>query len=465
MRGNTGGGVGGGKALPDARQIPAAVPTAPLDRASKAGLPGEPRWRATGPFIMLFGWTGKVARRHSVGVGFLLLILASWMGGAPAWTSAVEDIRIAPDRIVIRFDGRVADARSFLRSGAERTVADGGGASSGVASHTAGVTARVRRVVHGPDSARIVFDLSRPAIVTGGSFGADGRTLTLSLRNVGDADFHHAVARGRAHSLPDFAFGHRRSAPSITMDVPPVRDDGSLPRIYGAAAGRPLVVIDAGHGGHDPGAIGVDGLREKNVTLKIAEAIKAELIRSGRVRVALTRESDRFLPLRRRYAIARRLHAGLFLSIHCDSAANPDATGATAYTLSEVASDKEAARLAARENKADVIAGVDLDRQSADISSILIDLTQRQTMNASAGFARLLGREAEPLIRTKDDFHRMASLMVLKAPDMPSILFEAGYISNEDDAAMLASAAGRKHIARAIREAVDIHFARQLASR
>ena len=149
----------------------------------------------------------------------------------------------------------------------------------------------------------------------------------------------------------------------------------------------------------------------------------------------------------------------------CDSTGSEGATGATAYTLSEVASDKEAARLAARENKADVISGVNLGEAPADVSSILIDLTQRETMNASATFARLLGREAKPLMPLKANFHRMASLMVLKAPDMPSILFETGYISNPSDAAFIDSPEGRHRIAQSIERAVEVHFARRMASK
>ncbi len=225
------------------------------------------------------------------------------------------------------------------------------------------------------------------------------------------------------------------------------------------------MVIDPGHGGFDPGAIGADtGLREKDVTLKIAKAIRDELLRSGRARVALTREDDRFLVLQERYGIARKLHADLFISIHCDSVEAGEASGATVYTLSEVASDKEAARLAARENKADIISGVNLASTSRDISSILIDLTQRETMNNSAQFARLLGREAKPLMPIKPNFHRMASLMVLKAPDMPSILFETGYISNPRDAAFLNSPSGRQAIAESVRRAVEVHFARRIAA-
>lgn len=257
--------------------------------------------------------------------------------------------------------------------------------------------------------------------------------------------------------------GSRAPRYKVTRKVPAARK-ARLPRVLGDGD-RPLVVIDAGHGGADPGAIGPEGLREKDVTLRIARAIRDELLAGGRARVALTREDDRFLVLRERYGVARRLKADLFISIHCDAAGATTATGASAYTLSEVASDKEAARLAARENKADVIAGVDLGEAAGDVSSILIDLAQRETMNLSAGFARLLGREAKPLIPVKANFHRMASLMVLKAPDMPSVLFETGYISNPVDAAFLASEDGRERIAESVRRAVEAHFARRMARR
>jgi N-acetylmuramoyl-L-alanine amidase len=183
------------------------------------------------------------------------------------------------------------------------------------------------------------------------------------------------------------------------------------------------------------------------------------------VRVALTRDDDRYLVHRERFGVARRLKADLFISIHCDSVGSGNASGASVYTLSEVASDKEAARLAARENKSDIIGGVDLGGDAAEVSSILIDLTQRETMNASAGFARLLGREAKPLMPLKANFHRMASLLVLKAPDMPSVLFETGYISNAEDAAFLDSEAGREKIAESVRRAVEVHFARRMAGR
>ena len=326
----------------------------------------------------------------------------------------------------------------------------------------------MRQWQRGTGGARLEFTLARPAVIGEGALTDDGRTLTLRLRKVDDAAFAHAAAEGRQTFLPPFSFGSpARPARgySVSLPVPAPSRTLPLPRVRGDDAGRPLVVIDAGHGGHDPGASSADGqVREKDVTLKIAKAVRDALLQSGRVRVAMTREDDRYLILQERFGLARKLHASLFISIHCDSVGTGDAAGASVYTLSEVASDKEAARLAARENKADIIAGANLAGTTADISSILIDLTQRETMNSSAQFARLLGREAGGLVPFKPNFHRMASLVVLKAPDMPSILFETGYLSNPRDVAFLDSADGRKRIAEGVRRAVEVHFARRLAA-
>lgn len=416
---------------------------------------------------MHLGWTPRQPARHIARVLFLLALFSGWLTGAPSWASAVQDIHVRGDRVVITFADPVREAASFVLDGPNRVAIDVSGATPGDAAHAGGAVAAIRQGQFDPDTARIVLDLAQPAIVTEGNFGRDGTTLTLELRTVDDARFARAAAEGKMHFLPPVSWlgGERASRYSERMPAPPVPRAASLPRVYGNDASRPLVVIDAGHGGHDPGAIGPDGLREKDITLKVALAIKDELLKSGRVRVALTREDDRFLILQDRYGIARKLGADLFISVHCDSAAAGDASGATIYTLSEVASDKEAARLAARENKADIIAGVDLSAQNPDISSILIDLTQRETMNASAGFARLLGRESMPLIPIKANYHRMASLMVLKAPDMPSVLFETGYISNAHDADFLASEQGQHKVAEGVRRAVEIHFATRMASR
>jgi N-acetylmuramoyl-L-alanine amidase len=245
---------------------------------------------------------------------------------------------------------------------------------------------------------------------------------------------------------------------------------GPLPRIYGNPdPRRPLVVLDPGHGGRDPGATSPFGNRkEKDATLAIASAIRDALVQSGRVRVALTREGDDYVALTDRYEIARRMGAGLFISIHADAApSNDGARGATIYTLSEVASDRQAALLAEEQNEAGQIGGAPL-AEDAGVNRILIDLAQRESMNVSADFAALLRREASAFFPFRPDYHRFASLVVLKAPDVPSILFETGYLTNAEDAAYIHSPEGRQQIALGMKSAIETHFARRtvnLASR
>jgi N-acetylmuramoyl-L-alanine amidase len=255
-----------------------------------------------------------------------------------------------------------------------------------------------------------------------------------------------------------------RSRYSITIPLDPPRPGLPRPQIAGRAD-RPLVVIDAGHGGHDPGAVSpTTGAREKDTTLAMALAIRDELLRGGRVRVALTRDADIFLILQERAEIARALKADLFISVHADAAGVTEAAGATVYTLSEVATTARAAQLAARENKADVINGVNLSKTGAGVSSILIDLAQRETITASARFAALLKREAVG-VPFRTDFHQMAGFAVLKAPDTPAVLLEVGYITNNADLARITSVAGKEAIAQGVRRAVDVHFARRIANR
>lgn len=253
---------------------------------------------------------------------------------------------------------------------------------------------------------------------------------------------------------------------SVTVPIGTAKPAVPLPAIAGPADARlPLVVIDPGHGGHDPGAVSpFGGAREKDVTLALARAIRDDLVATGRVRVALTRGDDRYLVLEERYGIARRLKADLFLSVHADAAETPDARGASVYTLSEVASDREAARLAARENKANIINGVDLGAHSSDVSSILLDLTQRETMSTASDFAHLLQREASDEMMFRTTARRFASFVVLKAPDTPSVLFETGFLSNKADAEFLTSVEGRRKVARGVRKAVQVHFARRIAT-
>lgn len=418
-------------------------------------------------------WKALRATKHARRMPRLLALLMVASASAPAFAGGISAIDVMGDQLVLRFSDRVAGATALPLEGPHRLAIDieGADAARSIAPRT-GASALVGNVRQGqfaPETARIVLDLKGPALPASAQFSADGRSLTVALRDVDAGSFSSAVAHGRSPlAAPQLAFAKPpRKTHSITVPIPPASRQVGLPRVYGPDdASRPLVVIDAGHGGVDPGAINRGkGVSEKTVTLAIARAIRDELVKSGRVRVALTREDDRFLVLQERYGLARRLNADLFISIHADAAENGDARGATVYTLSETASDREAARLAARENKADIINGVNLGGQTSDVSSILIDLTQRETMNLSASFAHLLQREASAFVPFKQGYHRFASLVVLKAPDMPSVLFETGYISNGDDAEMLASRAGQKRIAQGVAKAVEVHFARRLALR
>lgn len=413
-------------------------------------------------------WTLRLDLRHKTAMTASLFALAALLPSGDAYASGVRSIDVGENRVVIRFDGTVDQASAFVLDGPQRIALDIGGAERGNAPVLSwGLISGVRQAQFGPQTARIVFDLTRPAIVSGGSFSADGRTLTLALRPVAAPDFSESSKAARKTFLPPAA--HRSAPPrsrhNVVIPLGPPSNGLPKPRIYGPA-GRPLVVIDAGHGGHDPGAISaITGAREKDITLGIAQRIKNTLIASGRVRVALVREDDRFYVLRERSAIARNVGADLFISVHADSAAAPEASGATIYTLSEVASDREAGALAARENKADIINGVNLSGEKDDIANILVDLAQRETMNASSGFANLLRREASNLIPFRSGFHRMAGFAVLKSPDMPAILLETGYLTNASDVRRLSSPQGQDAIAQGVRRAVEIFFAKRMAQR
>jgi N-acetylmuramoyl-L-alanine amidase len=246
--------------------------------------------------------------------------------------------------------------------------------------------------------------------------------------------------------------GEARTA-SLTVRLPNAVTD----RIYGAPAarGRPIVVIDAGHGGRDPGATAVSGeISEKDLTLALASELRDRLVERGRVRVALTRERDRYLTLDDRAALARRLDAAMFVSLHMDSAPNPLARGASVYSLSDVASDAEAARFAASENR-----GAVSEQSLGEVQSILSDLAMRTQMSASADLAARTVRKSAGRFEMRPEPHRFASFHVLRRAAAPAILFEAGYISNVDDEALLRSPGHRSSIALALAQAIESEVA------
>jgi N-acetylmuramoyl-L-alanine amidase len=251
----------------------------------------------------------------------------------------------------------------------------------------------------------------------------------------------------------------------VRFDLPSAGAPVGLPRVDGPAdASRPLVVIDPGHGGFDPGA-GQGALKEKAVALRIALALRDKLLAGGTLRVALTRDTDRFIALADRPDIARRLNADLFVSIHADSAPGDSARGASVYVLSESGSSEAATRFAARENGADRVNGVALSKTTASVGAILLDLSQRGAQAGSTQAADLLLRElGDRGMGLHRDRPETAALAVLKAPDIPSILFETGYINNPEDAAVLGSTRGQEALAEAGAKAIRAYFARKFAN-
>ena len=240
---------------------------------------------------------------------------------------------------------------------------------------------------------------------------------------------------------------------SLTVNLPPPASD----RIYASpfARGRPIVVIDAGHGGRDPGATSVSGqVREKDLALILSQALRDELVKRGRVRVAMTRDDDRYLLLDDRAAVARRLNAALFVSIHVDSAPNPLARGASVYSLSDVASDAEAARLALRENGE---AGGSATGGAVD--TMLADLAMRSQMSASADLASRLVNKAAGRVELRPNPHRFAAFHVLRRTETPAVLFEAGYLSNADDELLLRDPAERSKMVLALAQAIEADVA------
>lgn len=374
-----------------------------------------------------------------------------------------------PVQVRVELDGEIAAPSWFAMSAPDRLVIDlPGGRAEAQTQAGHGAVRKLRLAQFDRKTARMVIELTGPARVQ--SAVAQDGAVVVTLMPTTAADFarlprlgRFAAVAPRSPSLPSVAFpslpwgNGQRSTLS-----PPWKDPGAKHQGEGGR-GRPLVVIDPGHGGKDVGAISAyEGRFEKDATLAIARAIKRELERGGEVRARLTRDDDRFIELGERVAIARRAGAALFLSVHCDSAPNAAAHGATVYTLSDVASDRMAARSAARENRSDALAGVDLGVEEPEVATILYDLTRRGAMNASAGFAESLQRAMQADVAFTGNYHRFAGFRVLKTADMPAALLETGYVTNEDDARFLFSAEGQRAIARGVRAAIEAQLAPRL---
>jgi N-acetylmuramoyl-L-alanine amidase len=298
---------------------------------------------------------------------------------------------------------------------------------------------------------RMVIDLAKPARIDRAfvleSSNDQPARLVLDLTAVDRQTFLRAIAL------------ENRAADSGTRRPPPPTPDEQ-------ADSRPLIVIDPGHGGIDNGTQAASGELEKSIVLQFSLLLREQIEKSGKYRVLMTRTDDTFIPLGERVNIARARKAGLFISIHADALArgDGDAQGATIYTLSEKASDAAAAQLAESENRADAIAGLDLSSEPDDVAGILFDLALRETKTFSVQFARSLVSEMRNATRMHKDPLRSAGFRVLKAPDVPSVLVELGYVSNRGDLKSLTSEAWRNRTAASIARAVDAYFVRRVVA-
>lgn len=350
-----------------------------------------------------------------------------------------------------------------------------------------GVYKKLRYSLYKPGNSRVVLDLLQPARIRNaymlGPKGAYSHRLVLELSATNRAKFLAAKKRGPS-KVSSNALA-RVTAQTVSAPVkrirqlpPPIRAARPenvqkampqnqarfplAPRKPDFIPKRPrfTVVIDPGHGGVDPGTIGVTGTYEKHIALSMSRAIREALGKFGTYRVKLTRDRDIFIPLRERIKIAREAGADLFISVHADSIKKPNIRGASVYTLSDHASDKEAAALARKENKADVIGGMDLSGNDQMINSILIDMSQQRTLIDSERFATILVGKLKQRTKLLRNTHRFAGFAVLKAPDVPSVLLEVGFLSNVHDERALKTPAYRKKIAMGVAKAVKRYFQR-----
>jgi len=343
---------------------------------------------------------------------------------------------------------RPVTASAFVMAGPDRVIVDLPSVNfqiqSGNARKSAGFVSGFRHGLFMADRARLILDLSQPAAV------ADVSVKTLR------GGFGELIIELKRTSREEFAALARAAAAKAQLPSIPVerKDEGDSRRI---------VVIDPGHGGIDPGTQ-VAAIAEKAVVLAFGLKLKEQLEAQGRYRVIMTRSDDTFISLGDRVRIARGVEANLFISIHADSLTQAqDVRGATIYTGSERASDAEAARLAAKENQADAVAGLDASEDVQDVAGILMDLAKRETRGFSAMFARNLVERLGGSVRMHKVPLRSAGFRVLTAPDVPSVLIELGYMSSPKDAELLNSETWRTQAVTAVQGAVDQYFERAQA--
>ena len=350
--------------------------------------------------------------------------------------------------LMLTLSGPVA-ASAFVLDRPERAVVEMPDVNCQIApdpGRRGGLVAGFRCGLSGPGRARIVLDLAGPAsvsqpVVSAGPV-AGTWLLRVDLARTDGPAFRRAAVAGVADTV------------TTTGSIAPIRD-----RPDNRPDTRPVVALDAGHGGDDPGARSAAGLQEKDLTLAFTRDLRDRLLRSGRYRVALTRDEDVFVALDERVRRAREAGAALFLSVHADSISRPSIRGATIYTGAERATDADAAKLADRENEADMGAGIAGSGDPEEVAGILHELTQRETRGFSRRLAGHLHDRLAPVTRFTSEPHREAGFRVLRAPDIPAALLELGYLSNARDTELMFSEPWRRRSAEAVSDAIDRFFA------
>jgi N-acetylmuramoyl-L-alanine amidase len=377
----------------------------------------------------------------------------------------VSDARLAGDakqtRFVLDLDKTIR-FRAFTLADPYRVVMDIPEVSfqlpTGTGAAGRGLVKAFRYGLVMPGGSRIVFDLTGPAKIANSYVleAANGQPprLVLELEEVDRTAFVQSLA---PESRPELR-------PAIADANVAMPAEAAAPKAA-ALDSRPVVVIDPGHGGLDNGTQ-AGSESEKTLVLGFGLALRDRIEKSGKYRVVMTRTDDTFIPLADRVRIARNQSAALFVSIHADALPRRegDAQGATIYTLSDRASDAEAERLAEAENKADAIGGVNLTEEPVEVADILIDLAQRETRTFSNRFARLLMGEMKSTVRMHKHPLKSAGFKVLKAPDVPSVLIELGYVSNKGDLEHLVSENWRSRTVGSMAQAIDVFLAKRLAT-
>jgi len=406
-----------------------------------------------------------VARRTVLGASALVLMPAVARAMPQATQMRVHD-HGTYTRLVVELSEAV-EASAFLLPEPYRLVVDLpeiAWSTDTTLPKTALISA-VRGGLFQSGQSRLVIDLAQPARLSQGFLlpptGATPWRLILDIAATSEELFQFAAVPNQVTRITAQGATQTAAAKNLPPATPRENAQPLDPKSLAkdSKGNRKIVIaIDPGHGGIDPGAIGASGVYEKNITMAAAQQLKAKLEATGRYRAVLTRTRDTSLVLRQRIDIARHAPADIFISLHADSIRDKSVRGLSVYTLSEKASDSEAAALADRENKADLIIGMDLTHESREVRNILIDLAQRESMNLAARLASTLITELKREVTLLRNAHRFAGFAVLKAPDIPSVLIEMGYLSNREEQNALMKESYRGKLMNAIVKGLDAYY-------